>query len=418
VLSTLLFALAPALHATRRDPVDALSRGGRSHVGGRHVLQRALVAAQVGLAIVLLAGAGLLIRSFARLQATSPGFDASHVLTFRMTAQWSERPEAVAERHARTIERLEAIPGVLAAAFTPWLPAVSDFPPNEFRIVGRDDRVKTFATVRSVSANYFRTLQIPLFEGSTCSAAPASASLQKALVSREFVNRFFPAGSPLGHSIASPPGGPAEIIGIVGDVRQRSVMKAPEPTIYFCSASRNWPDPTYMIRTDPAKPVTAGAVRAAMREIEPTRAMYLVRPMSEVIAQSMSQPRLNTLLLALFAGTALLLASLGLHGVLAQLVATRRREIGVRMALGAAPSRIVRSVAGQAAIVTTVGIAGGLGGAFVLSRFMRTLVFDVSVHDPLTFTAVPLVLAVVASIACLVPVRRASQVDPSDALRE
>jgi ABC-type antimicrobial peptide transport system permease subunit len=173
-----------------------------------------------------------------------------------------------------------------------------------------------------------------------------------------------------------------------------------------------------MIRSDPAKPVTATAVRAALREIEPTRAMYLVRPLPQVIARSISQPRLNMILLALFAGTALLLASLGLYGVLAQLVAARRREIGVRMALGAAPSRIVRSIAGQAALVTAIGIAAGLGAAFVLSRFMRTLVFDVSVHDPMTFGTVPLVLAAVAAFACLVPVRRASKVDPVDALRE
>ncbi|HEY7497458.1 MAG TPA: ABC transporter permease [Vicinamibacterales bacterium] len=421
VLSTLLFALAPALHATRRDPGEALSRGGRSYVGGRHVLQRALVAAQVGLAIVLLAGAGLLIRSFARLQATSPGFDASDVLTFRMTAQWSERPEAVAERHARTIERLEAIPGVLSAAFSQWLPADSDFPPTEFRIIGRDDRERTFGTLRTVSPNYFRTLRIPLLEGTICSAAASLPAVQKAVVSREFVNRFFPSGTPIGQSVTAtglPAGTAIEIVGIVGDVRERSVMKAPDPTIYFCGSSAYWPDPVYMIRSDPAKPVTATAVRAALREIEPTRAMYLVRPLSQVIARSISQPRLNMILLALFAGTALLLASLGLHGVLAQLVAARRREIGVRMALGAAPSRIVRSIAGQAALVTAIGIAAGLGAAFVLSRFMRTLVFDVSVHDPMTFGTVPLVLAAVAAFACLVPVRRASKVDPVDALRE
>jgi putative ABC transport system permease protein len=417
-IATILFALAPALQATRAQPVETLARGGRSQAGGRHGLQRALVAAQVALAIVLLVGAGLLIRSFARLQAVSTGIDAGSVLTFRMTAQWTERPDAVVQRHARTLDRLEAIPGVRSAAFSATLPIVVDYPPAEFTIGGQDRGERTFAHIRSVSAGYFATLGIPLLEGSTCSARPATPLQQKAIVTREFAARFFPDRGPIGHTIAGQgftPGVP--IIGIAADVRERGIARAPEPIVYICGFSEYWPDPQFLVRLDPAQPASLAAIRSALAEIEPGRAMYLARPLAAVIARSLAQPRLNTILLALFAATALALAAMGLYGVLAQLVAARRREIGVRIALGAAPGRIVRSIAGQAALVTAIGIAVGLAAAGALARFMGTLVFGITVRDPLTFALVPLVLAAVAAAAAILPARRAARVDAADALR-
>jgi putative ABC transport system permease protein len=418
VFSTLLFALAPALQSTRRQPT-ALSQGGRAHVGGRHMLQRALVAAQIALAIVLLAGAGLLLRSFIRLHAVSPGLDASQVLTFRMTAQWTERVEAVVQRQARTVARLESIPGIQAAAFSQALPITADYPPVEFHIVGRDPREKTFAHARSVSAGYFRALRIPFVDGNTCSATPTPATLE-AVVTRTFVSRFFASSTPIGHGITSqglPPGTSMKIIGVVADVLERGLTKTPEPIIYYCGFSGYWPDPYFYVRSDPTRPVTAAVIRAALREIEPGRAMHSVRPLDDVIAASMSQQRLNMTLLGMFAATALGLACMGLHGVLSQLVAARRREIGVRMALGAAPSRIVRAIAGQAAAVTAAGIACGIGGAFLLTGFMRALVFDVPVRDPLVFLAGPILLAIVAALAALAPARRASRIDPVEVLR-
>jgi predicted permease len=420
VATTVVFALVPALHAARRDPADALGRGGRGPAGGRHRLQRILVAAQVALAIVLLAGAGLLIRSFVRVQQVSAGFDPADVLTFRMSAQWSERPDAVVSRQARTVVRLEEISGVTAAAVSQVLPAGGSFPPSEFHIVGDRTAEKTFAHGRTVSAGYFRTLRIPILQGSTCRSDPAAKLPSQALVTHAFGDRFFPGGSPVGHAVTSPglpPGHSVDIVGVVGDVRENGLLQEPEPTIYWCGYSAYWPDAYFLVRTNPARAPSMAALRAALHEIEPGRAIYSVRTLADTLSTSVSQQRLNTILLALFAATALLLAAMGLHGVLSQLVAARRREIGVRMALGARPAQILGSVLAQAAAVTGFGIGAGLTGALLLARFMATLVFGIPARDPLTFVVVPLMLAAVAAAAAIVPARRAAAVDPMEVLR-
>src|SRR5262245_11561241 len=416
--TTVCFALVPALQATKADAASALGRGGRGHVGGRHVAQRALVAAQVALAIVLLSGAGLLIRRFVRLQQVSPGFDASNVLTFRMSASWGERAPDVAARQARTVARLEEIAGIESAAVSQTMPAGADFPPGEFSIVGRDTSEKTYAHGRAVSAGYFRTLRIPIVTGETCRNDPGEVSATKALVTRAFADRFFAGTNPIGHVMVAPNRQRLDIIGVVGDVRERGLAFATEPLVYFCGYSGYWPDVFFSLRTSPGRPVSLAAIRAALAEIEPTRAMYAVRTLDESLADSKAQRRLNTVLLTLFAATALLLAAMGLYGVLSQLVAVRQREIGVRMALGARASQILRSVVGQAAVVTGAGIAVGLAGAFALARFMATLVFDISSHDPLTFAVVPLALSAVAAVAAFVPAQRAARIDPMRALRD
>jgi putative ABC transport system permease protein len=422
VATTLLFALAPAAQATRRDPADALARGGRGHAGGRHRLQLLLVGAQVALAIVLLVGAGLLTRSFMRMQDVSVGLDASQVLTFRMSAQWTEQLASVVQRQKRTIDRLQAIPGVEAAAFSQTRPAAADFPPAEFQVVGRDSAEHTFANNRAVSAGYFRTLHIPILKGETCSAEPSKELIAtKVLVTRAFSDRFFPGEDPIGHAIRSaglPPGTSADIIGIVGDVRERGPLKAAEPLIYWCGFSPYWPDPVFMVRTDPARAVSIGVIRAALREIEPNRAVYAISPLSELIAASFSQQRLNAVLIVLFAAMALFLAAMGLYGVLSQLVSSRRREIGVRMALGARPTQIVTSVVAHAVTIAGFGIIAGIAGALVLARFMTMLVFGIPAHDPLTFALVPIVLAAVAILTALVPARRAARIDPMTSLRD
>jgi ABC-type lipoprotein release transport system permease subunit len=210
----------------------------------------------------------------------------------------------------------------------------------------------------------------------------------------------------------------ATISGIVGDVRERGLLRPADPVIYWCGFSPFWPDVFFLVRTDPARAVSMGVIRPALREIEPNRAVYAVRPLAEALSNSLSQQRLNTLLLVLFAAMALFLAAMGLYGVLSQLVATRRREIGVRMALGARPGQIVTSIVGQAATVTGLGMIAGLGAALALAQFMATLVFGVPTRDPVTFVIVPLLLALVATVTALVPARRAARVDPMHALRE
>ena len=417
--TTMLFALVPALHASRSDPADALSRGGRSQSGGRLLLQRWLVAAQIALASMLLVGAGLLIRSFVNIRQQSPGFDASNVATFRMSAQWSERTDTVVQRQARTIARLRSIPGVADASFSQFLPAGFSIPPNEFHIVGRDPAEKTFSLSRSVGPGYFRTLHIPVLQGANCVDDPTIAPYSRALVTRAFADQFFPDGDAIGHRFVSPsPQITAEIVGVVGDVHENGLLKPADPLIYWCTYNGYWPDPFFFVRFDEARPASMSAVRAAMREIEPQRAVYAVRPLTDFLAESISEERLTTTLLAVFAATALLLASMGLYGVLSQLVASRRREIGVRMALGASAAQVLGGVVGQAAEVTGAGIAAGLAGSLVLARVMATLVFGVTPRDPLTFAAAPVLLAAVAMAAALVPARRAATIDPMKALRD
>ena len=420
VATTLLFALAPALQATRRDPADALTRGGRGHVSGRHGLQHTLVGAQIAVAIVLLVGAGLLTRSFIRLQQTSPGFDPAHVITFRMSAQWAERLEAVVQRKARTIGRLNQIPGVEAAATSQLPPAGQETPPGEFHIVGRDPRERTFAAARSVSAGYFRTLHVPLLQGESCSGDPAAPAYGTALVTRAFADRWFPGQDPIGHTITAqglPPDPPTRLIGVVGDVRENGLLTDPEPLIYYCSYDPYWPDPYFLVRTSASHPATLNDIRAAMKEIEPARAMYAVRPLDDLIADTTSERRLTTYLLGGFAMMTLLLAAMGLYGVLSQLVAGRQREIAVRMALGARAAQVLASVVGQAAVVTVAGMAIGVAAAFALARFMTTLVFGIATRDPITFAAVPLVLALVTVMTALVPARRAARIEPMAVLR-
>ena len=209
-----------------------------------------------------------------------------------------------------------------------------------------------------------------------------------------------------------------EIVGVVGDVRENGVAKDPPALMYSCGLQPYWPDPYFLVRTEAGRQVSVNTIREALREIEPQRAMYAVRPLVDTLAQSVSQERLNGQLLALFALTALVLAAVGLYGVMSQFVAARRREIGVRLALGARAGDILSTIAAPAAAMTAVGTAAGLGGALVLGRFMATLVFGVSTHDPFTFAIVPAVLAIAAAAATIAPARRAARIDPMQALRE
>lgn len=416
VVTTMLFAILPALQTTRGDVASGLAHGARGQVGGRQRLQRVLVAAQISLAVVLLVGAGLLLRSFSRLQQISPGLDTAHVLTFRMSASWSERPDAVAGRQFRTLQRLTAIPGVVSATLNSVLPAGGDAPPSEFTIVGRDSAAGLLTLSRGVSANYFATLRIPITQGATCRDEPRTGFPRTVLVNQTFAERYFPGENPIGHHIVRD--SRAEIVGVVGDVRERGLTRAPEPIAYICGLMPYWPDPYFIVRLDPSRAVTIATIREALREIEPQRAVYEVAMLNDILSDSMSPQRLNTVLLALFAGMALMLAGVGLYGMLAQFVTSRRREIGVRLALGAPRRRVLVQLLGHGAVVTGSGVAIGIVVSFGLARAMSGLTFDISARDPLTFSIVPLVLGAVAAAATIVPAGRAVGVEPMEALRE
>jgi predicted permease len=416
LLTTIAFALAPALQATRKDVAERLARGGRSAAGGRQRLQRVLVAAQVMTAVVLLAGSGLLVRSFARLQRVAPGFDPAHVLAFRMSAGWGERGEGVTQRQRRTLERLAAIPGVTSAGLSTVLPATEELPPAEFTIAGRDAREALFSGWRQVSAGYFETMRIPVLAGTTCRDDPRKDAPREYVVNRAFADAFFPGESPLGKEIVYR--APVRIVGVVADVREQGLAHAPEPTVYACGLMPFWPDPFHLVRVDPRRPADLGAIRGAMREIEPGRAVYSAATLVESLDGSLVRPRIHAALFAAFAAMTLLLAAIGLYGMLAQYVAGRRRDIGVRMAVGARPAQVLAHVLRPAAVVIGAGVGLGLAAALALARFMAALIFGIPAHDPATFAAVPLVLGTIAAAAAAVPARRAVRLDPVQALRE
>ena len=309
VVATIGFALLPALQATGRHAARHFA--GRGRVGGPGGLRRALVVAQVAFAVVLLVGAGLLIRSFSRLQETSPGFDPLNVTAFRVSAAWNERREDVLDRQRRTLERLSEIPGVTSVALTSALPSGpdADYPPAEFTIDGRPHEDGQVAVSRAVSANYFNTLRIPVVAGDVCRDEPNVDAAPKMLVNQTFANRFFPNENPIGRRIVLR--FPAEIVGVVTDAREQSLLKEVQPVAYFCGLMPFNPDPWYVVRVSGTGMPDLNTIRRAMREIEPQRAVYASRFLSDVVDESISSPRMSTLLFAFFAGTALMLVAVG-----------------------------------------------------------------------------------------------------------
>ncbi len=423
LLTTVLFGLLPALRATRTEIASVLSGGSRTQIGNRHAVERALVSTQIALAVVLLIGSGLLIRSLSRLGQVSLGFDPDHVLAFRVSATWREKEDMgrVAQRFHRTLDAVRGIPGAQAAALSIDMPGAGDPSPVEIHISGRDtdsQGEKLLADSDTVAPDYFQVLGIPMLAGHTCRLSFDPKSPPSVLVSNSFAQRYFSDRSPLGEHILVESGTPFEIIGVVGDVRKHGFAKDPVPTIYACRLPGFYPDPQYLLRAtgDPLR--LAEAVRQKIHEIEPNRAVFQVTRLSDAISTSLTPRRFQVLLLVSFAATALLLAAIGLYGVTSFLVSQRTREIGLRVALGARPTQIFLQVFRQAAGMTALGVAAGLLASTALSQSIASLLFGVAAMDPLTFVVVPIALALIAALATWAPARRATRVDPMEALRQ
>ena len=432
VLTTALFGLIPAWRATRREVAGVLAHGSRTQIGGRHSIERLLVSSQIALAIVLLVGSGLLIRSLSRLGQVSLGFHPEQVLAFHVSASFSEKNDMqqIVQRLSRTLDTTRTIPGVEATALAISAPGEAEDYQVQFHIAGRgteSEGEKLFADSETVSPDFFRVLGIPLLSGHTCQVSFDPKAPQYALVSNSFAQRFFPSQSPAGEHLSQAPVGehltgafgpaPLEIIGVVGDIRKHGYAKDPQPVIYACDIPRYYPAPTFLAKTtgDPMR--LAEAVRLKIRSIDPNRAVYGTTRLSDYLASTLTPRRFQMLLLSSFAATALLLAAIGLYGVTSFLVSQRTREIGLRVALGAQPSQIFAQVLRQGAWMTGLGILAGLLAAAALSKWIASLLFDVAPVDPVTFAAVPSLLALIAALALWSPARRATRVDPMEALR-
>ena len=421
-LATVLCGLFPALRGTRRSLASELAGASRTQVSTRNPLQWLLIGVQVALAVTLLVGAGLLLRSFEELGRVSPGFETSHILTFRISGNYGETVEykKLIQRIDHTLDDLRAIPGVQAAATTGSLPGIPGDSRTELRLTERHDETvgKMVADSRIVSAGYFATIRIPLMEGQTCSKA---AKNPFAIVNRSFANAYLSESSGLGQHLQPVSNlsfsTPFEIRGIVGDAREQGLNQAPVPTVYWC-ASAPGPSPYFLIRTRGEPMAMAATIRRKIFSIEPARSVFDMSPLEEHLSDSFAETRLRTILLTLFALTAILLVCVGLYGTLNYFVTVRRREIGLRLALGALRLQIARQFLFKGVTVAMAGCAVGLCLATVFTRWLAGMLFGVSAFDPRTFGFVVLLILVVAAAASLLPALRAAHVEPMRVLRD
>jgi putative ABC transport system permease protein len=417
-----LCGVLPAIRTARHGLGGALGEAGRAQVSSRNSLQWLLAGAQVALSVTLLAGAGLLVRSFHELSRVNPGFEPSRVLTFRVTASWAEttRMDRLALRLERTIEALQALPGVDAAATSMSLPGVPASHEAMFELVEAqgDDGRRMVAESRSVSPNYFATLQIPLRDGEQCSRQLPGAA-RDVVVNETFASRYLSAWpSPVGlHLKGDSSKTPAHrIVGIVGDARERGLDHAPGPTVYWC-ASWN-PKPYILVRTRGEPLAVAQAVRLKIKELDPLRSVYDISPLEERIGGAFAENRLRTALLVLFAMTALSLACVGLYGTLSYVVSLRRREIGLRLALGALRRDIVRQFLMQGLRVAGIACVCGLVFSIAWTRALSSMLYGVSASDPITLFSVTAIVLLVSILASLLPAIRGARLDPMRVLRD
>ncbi len=421
VLTPLLFGVLPALHASRPRLRDSLKGGGRATGGRASRLRSALVAAEIALSLLLLVGAGLLIRSFAELLRVDTGFNAQNVLRADLVlpyARYPERPQAV-EAYARILERIRALRGVISAAATSQTPLSGEDNDTGFRVEGRPEPKlgeRVVAWYRAVTPDYFRTMGIPLRRGRLFTASDGANTPLVVLANESFVRKYFPGEDPLGKRIGQPERW-REIVGIVGNVRNFGLDREEPPAVYLPHPQTPIRAMTLVLRTAADPTALTSSVRGIVREIDDAVALGSVTSMEAVIARSLTDRRWTMTLLGAFAGLAMLLAAIGLYGVMAYSVAQRTQEIGIRVALGAQRGDVLRMVLRDGMKLWTVGVALGVASAFVATRWLGSLLFGIGAMDPLTFTVAPALLAGVAVLATIIPARRAMRVDPMVALR-
>ncbi len=425
----LLFGLIPALHASSSQLHSRLKEGTRGSGGrsGRARTRRALVVGEVAVAIVLLVGAGLLMRSFARLRDVDPGFRATNNTVFTVTLPEAAYPKLQQQRQfaADMLAGLGRIPGVTSAGATFGLPLTDRRFSLSFTVEGRaapalDDEPN--AQVRVASGDFFKTMGMRLLRGRGFGPEDRYDSPPVLVVTQELVNRYFPNEEPLGKRLhmgwtreGHELGG--EIIGVVSDVKQLSLTSDLVPTLY--ASGEQWPvnEITFVVASGGSTSALTAAIRTLVRDVDPDLPIYDLHAMSDLMTGALAQPRFYLTLLAAFAGAALLLAAVGLYGVIAYAVQQRTREIGVRMALGASAGSVVRMVIREGLGMSAAGVVIGLAGAAALTGLLKTLLFGVTATDPLTFTGVAAVLSLVTIAACVIPARRAASIDPQRALR-
>jgi putative ABC transport system permease protein len=420
------FGLIPAVQASRPDLNETLKEGGRGSQGGaRNRIRSGLIVSEVALALVLLVGAGLLLNSFFRLYNVSPGFNTQNALTMQISLPGNKYPDAKRRTafFERVLERIESLPGVEAAGVMGTMP-INGSPDIFFAVSGRPGQPENgYSTdFDFCSPNYFRAMGIPLLKGRSFDQRDRVGSSRVVIISEALAREYFPNEEPLGKRIHLDVSTGKidegwEIVGVVGDVRMRGLGEMIKPCVYRPQAFSPWGSGRLLIRTVGTPLALTEGVRKAVFEVDPSQPVANVRTVEDVIAASVAQRRFSLMLLSTFAGAALLLAAIGLYGVVAYTVAQRTREIGIRMALGANRGAVVALVLRQGMKLAGIGIVVGIAGALGLTRVLTKLLYGVKPNDPLTFAGVSLVLLCVAVLASWLPARRAGRVDPIVALR-
>ena len=425
LLAVLLCGLASALQASNTDLQETLKEGGRGAGAGRQRTRSLLVVAEVAMSLVLLVGAGLMIRSFLRLTQVNPGFAPDHMLTMQVMLPASKYPEPSQSRafFQQAIERIRTLPGVSSVGAVGELPLGGGVRSATFAIEGRPtgpNEALPHSDIRTISPGYFQTMKIPLLKGRDFSEQDIADGRDVAMIDETLAQLYWPGEDPIGKRLdlqfADIPDW-REIVGVVGRIKHKGLDAEYKGQIFYPIAQGGNLGMYLVARTTTDPLSLASAVRGAIRAVDPEQPIYRVMTMEQVVADAVAQPRLTMLLLGAFAVLALVLAAVGIYGVLSYAVTQRTQEIGIRMALGAGRRDVLKLVVRHGMLLTLLGALLGLTASFALTRLMQTLLFGVSANDPLTFIAVALLLSLVALLACWIPARRATKVDPLIALR-
>jgi predicted permease len=434
-LVALVCSIIPALRLGQIKLSSALREGGRGGTSSRmqQRVRGALVVTQIALALVALAGSGLLVRTFQQLNAVRPGFDATNLATYWLslpTARWTS-DSAVSRFYGQLLDRVRELPGVQDAAISSRLPLMlNGMNQNPFYPEGDasyDTKIPPLQIFTTVDGGYFKTMGIPLIAGRTFDRLETQAA-DEAIISRATAVHFFQDSTgqrALGRRFRDLPGGtPYTIIGVVGDARDTAIAAPPSQTVYFAQVPKGGQMETQarstmalVVRTVQDRASINAAVQRTVRELDASLPVFNARPMSAVVSESMAQLRFTILVIGAAALVTLVLGAVGLYGVMAYIVALRTRELGVRIALGASPRNVVTMLTRQGVMLTGVGIVAGLALFMMVARFLRSLLYGVAASDPVTLAGASLLLLLTAAFASWTPARRSARLDPAEVLR-
>jgi len=424
--STVLFGLLPALRLARVNLHDTLKQATtRGGLRGNRTLRQSLVVAEIALALLLSVGAGLLLRSFQRLTAVDLGFNSDHLVSMSVSisrVKYNDLPKQ-ARYLEHLLDEIRQTPGARAASTTDFLPLASELVSGSCFAFGTAEPVNSATAPGSqfliISPGYFNTMGTPFLSGRDFNERDTLKSPSAAIVNQAFVSKYFPNGDALGKQLGVcwSVQNPVQIVGVVADSRQTKLKDAPAPAIYLANTQAPLAGGTFVARAAGDPQQVLRSIEIAIHRVDPDQPITEVRTMDSVFSDSASDARFQVVLLVIFAGLAVALAMIGVYGVVSYSVGQRTQEIGVRMAMGAAATSIARMVLREALLLAVLAVVIGLAGAFALTRLMEALLYETTPTDPITLTAAAVAVLLVATLAALIPARRAMQVDPMVALR-